>query len=226
MVTLEGIHKRYDRRCALRLARFAFAPGRRYAVIGPNGSGKTTLLRVLCGALAPDEGCVQIPADMRETLGYMPQHPYAFDFSVLRNVMMALPGTGADAQRAANGALLRVGLDGFARRRGTALSGGEAQRMALARMIVRPRKLLVLDEPTSATDIAGNDMVERALLDYCKETGCTLVFATHSPAQAGRLAQEVLVLDGGELVESGDVRDVLRSPAHERTISFLSHWRI
>ena len=98
--------------------------------------------------------------------------------------------------------------------------------MALARMIVRPRRLLVLDEPTSATDIAGNDLIERALLDYCEAHACTLVFATHSPAQAGRLAQEVLVLDGGELVESGDSQEVLHHPAHEKTSSFLSHWRI
>ena len=226
MVKLEGVRKLYGGRCVLRLEQFRFEQGRRYAVIGPNGSGKTTLLRVLCGAVMPDEGGVEMPQDVRDTLGYMPQHPYAFDFSVLRNVMVALPGTGAGVERAAGEALSRVGLDGFARRRGTALSGGEAQRMALARMIVRPRRLLVLDEPTSATDIAGNDLIERALLDYCEAHACTLVFATHSPAQAGRLAQEVLVLDRGELVESGDSQEVLHHPAHEKTSSFLSHWRI
>lgn len=226
MVELEGACKRYGGRSALHVPGYRFERGRRYAVIGPNGSGKSTLMRLVAGVIMPDEGSVRMPGDVRETLGYMPQHPYAFGFSVLRNVAMALPGTGTRTESAAHEALRRVGLEGFARRRGNELSGGEMQRMALARMIARPRKLLVLDEPTSATDIAGNDLVERVLLDYCGETGCTLLFATHSPSQAGRMAQEVLVLDGGNVAECGDAQTVLHHPARESTASFLEHWRI
>jgi ABC-type nitrate/sulfonate/bicarbonate transport system ATPase subunit len=124
-------------------------------------------------------------------MGYMPQNPYAFSFSVLRNVEMALDGE-AEREAAAREALRRVGMDALAQASGSKLSGGEAQRMAFARMIAKPRQLLLLDEPTSSTDIKGTDLIEATLLSYLQANACTLIFSTHSPAQALRLAEEVI----------------------------------
>lgn len=225
MIKLLNIQKRYDSRVTLQVEQLSLEPGLRYAVIGPNGSGKSTLLRIVAGVLPPDAGTVEMPQAWRQGLGYMPQQPYAFGFSVLRNVQIAFPKPRAAAAPAME-ALERVGMAGFACSRGNTLSGGETQRMAIARMIAMPRPLLLLDEPTSATDIAAEEFIEGALLEYCEKAGCTLVFSTHSPAQAQRLAQRVILLNQGKIIEYGPVEKVLFSPVTPEAQSFLRHWRL
>jgi tungstate transport system ATP-binding protein len=223
MIELHHVTKRAGGRTILNIPRLDFKEGHRFALIGENGSGKTTLLRVMAGILKPDSGrLINLP---QPGMGYMPQTPYAFSFSVQRNVAIALSG-GEDAQGKALAALKAVGLASLAAAPGHKLSGGESQRMAFARMIARPRPLLLLDEPTSATDIRGMDQIEALLLRYAKQTGCTVIYSTHSPAQALRLAEEVIFLEQGRVVEQGPADRVLRRPQQESTRLFLQHWRI
>ena len=223
MIAMQDVLVQYNERVILDIPELHFAEGKRYGLIGENGSGKTTLLRLLAGTLSPTRG--QVTRMGADGMGYMPQNPYAFSFSVLRNVEMALDGE-AEREVAAREALRRVGMDGLAQASGSKLSGGEAQRMAFARMIAKPRRLLLLDEPTSSTDIKGTDLIEATLLDYLQANGCTLIFSTHSPAQALRLAEEVIFLDQGRIVEQGLAESVLETPQNERTQLFLAHWRI
>ena len=224
MIELTNVTKRYGNRTVLHIPRLSLSDGGRYALIGPNGGGKSTLLRILAGELAPDGG--EIASDIaRMDAAYLPQTPYAFDLTVLRNVTIALAGA-RDGKRLAKEALAKVGLTDYLRARGNRLSGGETQRMMLARMIARPHKLLLLDEPTSATDISAGEGIELALLAYAEETGCTLVFSSHAPGQALRLATDVLMLDNGELAEAGPAERVLHAPGDPRTQAFLQHWRI
>ena len=110
--------------------------------------------------------------------------------------------------------------------RGDRLSGGEAQRMALARVLVRSYDVLLLDEPTSSTDVRSMDQIETTLKEYVQKTQCTLIFSTHSPAQALRLADEVLYLEKGRLVEQGPAATLFHSPQDERTKAFLKHWSL
>ncbi len=223
MLELKEIAIKYGERTILDIPYLRFEDGKRYGLIGENGSGKTTLLRILAGILQPDIGSLtQFPSD---DMGYMPQAPYAFSFSVLRNVMMALPRS-AEREQLAMSALRNVGMENMASARGNKLSGGEAQRMACARIIAKPRNLILLDEPTSSTDIKGMDHIENVLLQYASDTKCTMIFSTHSPAQALRLAQEVIFLDQGRIVEQGIADAVLNRPQHEKTKLFLAHWRI
>jgi ABC-type Mn2+/Zn2+ transport system ATPase subunit len=178
MIELIDIRKQYVSRMILDIHHLSFAEGKRYALIGVNGSGKTTLLRLIAGTLRPDSGEIRnLPHD---SIGYMPQAPYAFSFSVQKNVEMALSNCPDPTGQAAK-ALQAVGMSSLAHAHGNRLSGGETQRMAFARMIARPRKLLLLDEPTSATDIRGTDQIEKLLLEYAAETGCTVILSTHSP---------------------------------------------
>ncbi len=225
MIELSGIKKRYGTRLALDVPELLFLPGERYALIGPNGSGKTTLLRILAGTLKPDEGNVRLSGLERGEIGYMPQKPYAFDLSVVKNVMLSLGG-GEDARKAALAALERVGLIQLAKARGSSLSGGETQRMALARLIAKSHKALLLDEPTASADIYASDMAEQALLEYAAETGCTLIFSSHAPSQALRLGTQAVALEGGQICEHGAVQDVLKNPKSECTKFFLSHWKL
>jgi ABC-type sulfate/molybdate transport systems ATPase subunit len=100
------------------------------------------------------------------------------------------------------------------------------QRMALARVLARPRKLLLLDEPTASADIAAIERIERAVLDYVEKTGCTLVFSSHAPSQAMRLSERVLVLDGGKIGELGETAQVLQHPQTESARAFLKSWQL
>jgi ABC-type sulfate/molybdate transport systems ATPase subunit len=155
----------------------------------------------------------------------MPQSPYAFSFSVRKNVEIALQKSTQPAEKAL-AALAAVGLEKLAEARGDKLSGGETQRMAFARMIACPRALLLLDEPTSSMDIKGTDQIENQLLRYAAENGSTVILSTHSPAQALRLAQEVVYLDQGKVVEQGSTEQVIKHPRMESTRLFLQHWRL
>ncbi len=223
MIELLNIRKHYANRTVLDMPYVSFSESRRYALIGMNGCGKTTMLRILAGTLLPDVGeCRGVPIS---ELGYLPQVPYAFSFSVQKNVEMALKHAPDAPQHAAQ-ALHAVGMHNLHNARGDRLSGGETQRMAFARMIARPHALLLLDEPTSAADIRGTDQIERALLDYASANSCTIILSTHSPAQALRLAQEILFLDQGKLVEQAPAERLLKSPQHASTHAFLQNWKI
>jgi ABC-type sulfate/molybdate transport systems ATPase subunit len=158
-------------------------------------------------------------------MGYMPQSPYAFGFSVRKNVEIALPNK-TDAPEKALRALAAVGIQHLAKSSGSRLSGGETQRMAFARIIALPRRLLLLDEPTSSTDIQGLDQIEQSLLAYAQSTGCTVIFSTHSPAQALRLSDQIIFLDHGEIAEFGATASVLKNPQNATTRLFLQHWKI
>ena len=223
MISLNNVTKRYAGRTILDIPELTFEEGKRYALIGVNGSGKTTLLRLIAGTLRLDSGKIEnVPL---QNMGYMPQSPYAFSFSVRKNVEIALQKTAQPAESAL-AALETVGLSALAQARGDKLSGGETQRMAFARMIGQPRALLLLDEPTSSMDIRGTDQIEALLLEYAAENDCMVIFSTHSPAQALRLAQEVVYLDQGKIVEQGCVEQVINHPRMDSTRLFLQHWRL
>ena len=248
-IALKGVRKAYGTRCVLDIGELTFEPGHSYALIGANGSGKSTLLRALAGssnltggsfeffsaeaasgAIAPDGHSAAGEAEEREaSVGYMPQKGYVFGFSVFKNVLLALDGLGLDKEEQAervNRALKAVGMLEFSESRGFGLSGGEAQRVALARMLVRKHDVLLLDEPTASLDVAGTLQVEAALQAYVEETGCLLIVATHAPSQARRISDRAVMLDSGRVVEFGSTADVMDDPKSPEGRAFLSYWKI
>lgn len=225
MIHLCNVEKRYGAKIALAIPDLTIEDGERIALIGPNGSGKSTLLRLLAGVIEPDAGANRNGGLSRGEVGYLPQQPYAFDLSVQQNVELALEGE-KNRSILARDALERVGLLHLAKARANRLSGGETQRMALARVLARKRKLLLLDEPTASADIQAIERIECAILDYAGETGCTLVFSSHAPSQAMRLSTRVIALDGGAIGEQGDTAAVLNDPQAESTKAFLRSWRL
>ena len=225
MMELVNLQKRYGARVALNLSALSIREGERVALIGPNGSGKSTLLRLLAGIIRADQGSISLGGLSRTQIGYLPQHPYAFDLSVQKNVELALAGE-AEKAMLAQAALERVGLLHLAKARANRLSGGETQRMALARVLAWPRKLLLLDEPTASADIQAIDLIQRAILEYVEQTYCTLILSTHMPSQAMRLSTRVLALDGGNIGELGETEQVLQSPQAESTQAFLKNWKL
>lgn len=231
-LNVNGLRKTYGDRTVLDADGLTLESSRAYALVGPNGSGKSTFLKVLSGIIDQTAGSVDVSGDVTRdalSVGYMPQKSYVFGFSVLKNVSMALDGKGLsrdEAQERAMRALEEVGMRSFADKRGSGLSGGEAQRVALARMLVQDLDVLLLDEPTASMDITGTLLVEEALARYRERTGCLLVVATHAPSQARRIAPETVMLASGRVVEFGPTERVLSNPESEEGQEFLSYWAV
>ncbi len=223
MIVLQQLVKKYGGRTVLDIPAFTFLPGETYALLGPNGAGKTTLLRILAGFLLPDSGSIR-PGFCKDAIGYLPQTPYTFSGTVTKNMKLAARHDPAAIRRIP--ALLEsVGLDALSHANAKTLSGGEAQRLALLRLLIREQSLLLLDEPTSATDIAGGDRIEEVLRMQRQLHGTQLIFATHAPGQALRLATQAIVLIDGKIAESGPVDDVLHTPRSKDVQNFFAHWR-
>ncbi len=229
---MRGLRKEYGERVVLDADGLVLKSGRTYALVGPNGSGKSTFLKVLSGVIDQTLGHVDVAGERgRDDLavGYMPQKSYVFGFSVRKNVELALAASGlsaAEVSSRVDEALASVGMATFADAKGNGLSGGESQRVALARMLVQDLDVLLLDEPTASMDIAGTLLVEEALARYREKTGCLLVVATHAPSQAHRIADEAVMLSGGRVVESGTAKRVLTTPDSEEGRAFLSYWAV
>ena len=224
MIELKDIQINAKDRLILDVPSLRFEKGKRYGIIGENGSGKTTLLRVLMGTVQPSQGSVEFQTK-KNNIGYLPQSPYAFSFSVQRNVSMAMEDSQS-RDPLARDVLKKVGLKNLADARGNRLSGGERQRLGLARVLAVPKEVLLLDEPTSATDIRGTDMVEALLQEWFEKTKGLLIFTTHAPAQALRMADEVIFLEEGKVVETGSPQTLFNQPQEPETQEFLSHWII
>ncbi|RYF18743.1 MAG: phosphate ABC transporter ATP-binding protein [Comamonadaceae bacterium] len=207
-----GVHLRYGAVAALQDIDLRIAAGERVALIGANGSGKSTLLRVLHGLLRPTAGTVLRDEAMRQAMVF--QRPFALRATALTNVALGLWLRGTRWRRArelALQALGDVGLASVALRNARNLSGGQLQRMAVARALALGPHVLLLDEPTASLDPHAKRDVE-ALMAGFADAGMTLVFASHNLGQVKRLATRVVYLEQGRVLADLPVRDFFEGP--------------
>ena len=209
---------------ALSIPSLAIEEGQCVALLGPNGSGKTTLLKLFNGLL-PESGRAGacsgalrfrgealvgggerlLPRSLRRETIYMHQQPYVLSGGVARNMAFACGARGLSGRAAsetAREALRLVGLEGLAGRRRRGLSGGEAQRLALARAIASGAGVLLLDEPTASVDAASRDRIAETLSMLARK-GVTILFSTHEPEVLGGIAGRIISFERGAIV--GDV---------------------
>ena len=188
-------------------------------LLGPNGSGKSTLIRLAMGLVPPTSGRISWGGRHApgERLAMVFQRPVMLRRTAAANVAYALPGR--DDGRVTD-LLTRVGLAALADRPARKLSGGEQQRLALARALARDPEVLFLDEPTASLDPAATKAVED-IVRAVAASGVKIVMATHDIGQARRLAGDVVFLARGQLVERADAAQFFHAPASGEAGAFL-----
>jgi ABC-type Fe3+/spermidine/putrescine transport system ATPase subunit len=223
-VQIDGVTHRYGHVTALSRLDLAIRPGEFVTFLGPSGCGKTTLLRVIAGFLQPTEGRVlldgtdvtAVPPHKRP-VNTVFQRPALFPhLDVGENVAFSLRLTHtaeAEINRRVTETLSLVRLDGFERRASHELSGGQMQRVALARVLVARPKVLLLDEPLSALDLAIRLEMEGELRRVHREIGGTFVYVTHDQREALALSDRVAVFNRGQIEQIDRPEQVYRRPA-------------
>ncbi len=202
------------------------------AVLGPNGAGKSTLMGVLGLLERPGEGEVLFegePAlgrelELRRRMAAVFQEPLLLNRSVESNVALGLSLRGVartERHDRVQHWLARFGVAALAKRSARSLSGGEAQRVSLARAFALQPEVLLLDEPFSALDQPTRESLIDELASVLQETSLTTVFVTHDRDEAGRLADRVAVLAGGRILQVGGTTEVFSSPADETVAAYV-----
>ncbi len=195
-------------------------------MLGPNGAGKSLLLRLLHGLIAPSSGeiswnGVPLGHSVQERQALVFQKPVLLRRSVGENLDFALRLMGQSSQQRRDELLNRVGLLRLARQPARLLSGGEQQRLALARALAADPQVLLLDEPTASLDPASVQMIEGIVQDASRQ-GMRIVFVTHDIGQARRLADDVVFMHRGRVAEHAPSKDFFQSPASEAARDFLA----
>lgn len=232
MLTVESIIKTYEQAPLLRGVSFGVAAGETVCLLGPSGSGKTTLLRIIAGLEPAEAGrvlwqgqdLVGVPVHKRG-FGLMFQDYALFPHrSVAENVAFGLRMQGSartEIERQVKDTLEQVNLAGFEQRRVTDLSGGEQQRVALARTLASRPRLLMLDEPLGALDHNLREELSAELRGVLRATGIPAIYVTHDQEEAFAIGDRLILLHEGRVEQSGAPQQVYQAPASLWAAQFL-----
>jgi tungstate transport system ATP-binding protein len=233
LVVINELLVKQGKKVALQLNHLSIRQGETLAVIGPNGAGKSTLLLTLARLLEPERGEILFngrPATAESDTAYrrrialVMQNPLLFDMSVFDNVACGLRFRGVtrdEIRRRVTLWLGRLGVEHLSKRRASQLSGGEAQRVSLARALVLEPQLLLLDEPFAALDPPTRSRLLDDLKQLLPLARATTVFVTHDIAEASQTAERIAVIIGHRLRQTGKPEEVFASPADEEVARFL-----
>jgi tungstate transport system ATP-binding protein len=233
LYSLKNVGMHYGDRWVLDIEQLEIRRGEVLSIVGPSGSGKSTFLRLLNFLEVPTRGTIEfmgqvfetgseMSLQMRRRVSMVFQRPLLLDRNVSDNVRFGLWLRGEkDVKQQVQNALEEVGLAKMARQRARTLSGGEAQRVALARAIVIAPDALLLDEPTANLDPFNVGLIEKIIRQRNQERGMALVLVTHNVFQAKRLADRVVFLLDGKIVEIADTESFFNSPSDPRTKAFV-----
>lgn len=230
-IVVDSVRFRHGADFALGPISLDLAAGSRTALVGPSGSGKTTLLRCIAGLERPAGGSIRIGerlasgdgvllAPNQRNIGFVFQEGALWPhMRVLDHLTFVAPALGEAAARELLG---RLGLADLSRRRPSQLSGGEAQRLALARALALGPDLLLLDEPLHSVDVHLRDELALLIRSVAEERGLTLLVVTHDRGEALAMADDLAVLRKGRLVEHGSSLELVRRPRTAFTAAFLA----
>jgi len=235
LIQVVDLSHRYGEREVLQGLSLSVGKGEVFTLIGPTGAGKTTLLRIIdllevpgAGEIYFDGKCIprlgKQRLEIRRRMSFIHQKPQVFNLSVYDNVACGLRWRGENRNRTAEKVdriLEMVGLEGYENRNARTLSGGEAQRVALARSLVLEPDVLLLDEPTANLDPVSTAKIEQLISYVARQRNTTMIMATHDMSQGQQLADRIGVLLAGRLVQTGNATDIFRSPQNEEVAHFV-----
>lgn len=229
-LTVKNINKSFDGKEALENINFEVVPGEFLSILGPSGCGKTTLLRILIGLLSPDSGEILLdgqnitkaPPDKRG-MGIVFQNYALFEnMTVLKNVEYALKLRHEKNSREISLRLLeQVGLSEHIQKYPAQLSGGQMQRVAIARTLALSPSIILLDEPMSALDVATRLSLRGELKRIQRESGTTMIYITHDQEEAFALSDRIMVMGNAKIHQLDTPKEILRRPADDYVQSFV-----
>lgn len=233
LIELKDLQVKRNNQTALEIPSLSIPRGETLAVVGPNGAGKSTFLLVLARLLKPARGQIFYEGkslsqwnelEYRRKISCVFQSPLLMDMTVEQNVALGLKfrGTPREERRARVGKWMKqLGIESLAKRRASHLSGGEAQRVSLARAFVLEPDLLLLDEPFAALDPPTRSQLIEDLSGLLKEDHRSAVFVTHNLNEAAKLSHRIAVIVGGRLRQVGRAQQIKARPADEAVEAFL-----
>ena len=234
MIQIRNLLVQRNGRNVLNIESLDIQRGETLAIVGPNGAGKSTLLLTLASLLRPARGEIRFDGKLisewdeleyRRRISFVFQSPLLLDMTVEQNVALGLRfrGVPEEESRAQAGRWIQaLGVESFAQRRASQLSGGEAQRVSLARALVLNPDLLLLDEPFVALDPPTRAKFLEDLPGLLREDHRTTIFVTHNLNEAAKLSHRIAVMVNGTVRQVGTVRQIKRDPADETVRAFLS----
>lgn len=232
MLKIDHLSKKFNSKTVADGISFDVDKGEIVAVLGPSGCGKTTLLNMIAGLVWPDEGEIvlngriltHIPPEQRQVALMFQDYALLPHLNVWQNIAFGLKLQGVDkvaAQQQALAALQEVGLAAEAEQRVEALSGGERQRVALARALAVSPDALLLDEPFSSLDTSLRSQLRRQMQVDIRQRALPAVLVTHDPVEAFEIADTMILMRAGQVVQKGKPLALLQQPANAWVAQFL-----
>jgi putative spermidine/putrescine transport system ATP-binding protein len=236
-IELVGLTKAYDDVAAVAHIDLKISSGEFFSLLGPSGCGKTTTLRMVAGFVAPDAGRILIDSDditeqppERRNIGIVFQNYAIFPhMSVAENIAFGLRMRRvekSEIERRVKGALQQVGLDRFESRYQRELSGGEQQRVALARVLVTRPRILLLDEPLSALDKNLREEMKYWIKELQRGLGITTIYVTHDQSEALTMSDRIGVMSKGRVVQVGTPTQIYETPNDLFVTNFIGESNI
>lgn len=234
---IKGLSKKYDKKIAVNTVDISLKEGKILCVLGPSGCGKSTILKMVGGFVKPDSGSIildgrditRLEAQDRQTATVFQSYGLFPNMNVLENVSYGLKFRYKDKKKIREAALdmiERVGLKSYEKKPVTNLSGGEQQRVALARSLVIKPKLLLLDEPLSNLDAKLRVQMQEEIKSLQREFKITTIFVTHDQSEAFSLADEVVLMNKGEISQTGSPESLYNEPENEFALNFIGQANI
>src|SRR5215211_5204515 len=233
MIQIRSLLIQRNRRDVLQVDSLDIQRGETLTVVGPNGAGKSTLLLALARLLNPSKGEILYDGksliqwdelEYRRKISFVFQSPLLMDMTVEQNIALGLKFRGTpkeEAHQRVGKWMKQLGVESLAKRRAGQLSGGEAQRVSLARAFVLEPELLLLDEPFAALDPPTHARLLDDLSTLLKEDHRTAVFVTHNLKESAKLSHRIAVIVGGMLRQVGTAKQIKSTPADETVAAFL-----
>lgn len=229
-LNIEHLSKEYNGKKILDIENLVIEQGTITAIIGANGAGKSTLLNIIGKLDTQTKGKVtyldenHVITNPKQEMTLVFQNPYLISTTVENNIGYPLKLRGwssVEIEERIDQLTRELGLEKLRKRKTWKLSGGEIQKVALARALSFRPGLLLLDEPTANIDPTTTGEIERMLAKINEEEGTSIILVTHNLPQARRVCNKLIFLDKGELIEQGDCREILKNPENSLTRQFI-----